>query len=34
MNASIRALRTGLFSLALLGTLGAATGVAQSCHAR
>ena len=30
MNAYILALRTGLFSLALLGTIGAATGMAQS----
>src|SRR5262245_21648987 len=30
MNASIRALRTGLFSLALLGTIGVASGAAQS----
>jgi hyperosmotically inducible periplasmic protein len=30
MNASIRALRTGFFSLALLGTIGVASGGAQS----
>jgi hypothetical protein len=30
MNAYILALRTGLFSLALLATIGAATGEAQS----